>query len=193
MTLKRSHNCGELRENYIGKRVTLMGWVNRRRDHGGVIFIDLRDRWGITQVVFNPEKNPESHRIAERIRNEWVIGISGVVEKRPEGMINPKMDTGMIDVLCDKIEVYSPAKTPPFMIEDNTTASEELRLRYRYLDLRRSDMQRNLILRHQAAQIMRRVLTEMDFIEIETPAISIAPLDACAFLKGCWHSYPSRH
>ncbi len=171
MTLERTHNCGELRESDIGKRVTLMGWVNRRRDHGGVIFVDLRDRWGITQVVFNPEKHPDSHRTAEKMRNEWVIGVSGIVEARPEGMINPKMDTGVIDVFCDSIEIYSSAKTPPFMIEEDTSASEELRLKYRYLDLRRADMQRNLILRHRTAQVIRRILSEMGFIEIETPAL----------------------
>ena len=169
MTLKRTNNCGELREKDIGKRVTLMGWVNRRRDHGGVIFADLRDRWGITQVVFNPEKNPDAHNLAEQIRNEWVVGISGVVEARPEGMINPKMDTGMIEVMCNKIEIYGPAETPPFMVEENTDASEEIRLKYRYIDLRRPDMQQNLILRHRITRVMRKTLSDMDFLEIETP------------------------
>lgn len=166
---KRSHTCGELRVEHIGQCVVLMGWVARRRDHGGVIFVDVRDRYGLTQVVFNPSHSVEVHRKAEHLRNEFVIAVRGTVEARPEGMVNPNLATGAIEVNADKLRVLNEAKTPPFPIEERCEVNEELRLRYRYLDLRRPPMQRNLLLRHQASQLVRTFFSERGFIEVETP------------------------
>lgn len=166
---KRSHTCGELRIEHIGQHVVLMGWVARRRDHGGVIFVDMRDRYGLTQVVFNPSHNVEVHRKAEGLRNEFVIAIRGTVEARPEGMVNPKLATGAIEVNTDELRVLNESKTPPFPIEERCEVAEELRLRYRYLDLRRPPMQRNLWLRHKASQLVRAFFSERGFMEIETP------------------------
>ena len=169
MRLKRTNNNGELRLSDKGKRVVLSGWVHRRRDHGGVIFIDLRDRWGLTQVVFNPELNPEAHRAAEHLRSEWVISISGVVEPRMEGMANPRLATGEIEIMVEDVEVLSKSKPLPFPIDEYKEVGEEQRLRYRYLDLRREEIQQNLIFRSQAARVVRNYLWERDFVEIETP------------------------
>ncbi len=169
MRLKRTSNNGELRLSDQGKRVVLSGWVHRRRDHGGVIFIDLRDRWGLTQVVFNPERNPEAHRAAEHLRSEWVISISGVVEPRMEGMANPRLATGEIEVMVEDVEVLSKSKPLPFPLDDYKEVGEELRLKYRYLDLRREEIQQNLIFRSKTAQVVRNYLWERDFVEIETP------------------------
>lgn len=166
---KRTHNCGELCIENVGEEVCLMGWVGKRRDHGGVIFVDLRDRHGITQVVFRPDLEPETHAIAEKIRNEFVLAIKGRVEPRPEGMTNPKLPTGAIDIECSDLRILNEADTPPFAIEPDIDVNEELRLRYRYLDLRRPDMQQALFLRHNAAQETRKYLITQGFLEIETP------------------------
>ncbi len=166
---KRTHNCGELRIENVGEEVCLMGWVGKRRDHGGVIFVDLRDRHGITQVVFRPDLKSETHAIAEKIRNEFVLAIKGRVEPRPEGMTNPKLPTGAIDIECSDLRLLNEADTPPFAIEPDIDVNEELRLRYRYLDLRRPDMQQALFLRHNAAQETRKYLIGQSFLEIETP------------------------
>lgn len=166
---KRTHNCGELRIENVGEEVCLMGWVGKRRDHGGVIFVDLRDRHGITQVVFRPDLEADIHAIAEGIRNEYVLAIKGRVEPRPEGMANPKLPTGAIDIESSDLRLLNESDTPPFAIEPDIDVNEELRLRYRYLDLRRPDMQQALLLRHRAAQETRRYLTAQGFLEIETP------------------------
>ncbi len=166
---KRTHNCGELRIENVGEEVCLMGWVGKRRDHGGVIFVDLRDRHGITQVVFRPDLKADTHAIAEGIRNEYVLAIKGRVEPRPEGMANPKLPTGAIDIECSDLRLLNESDTPPFAIEPDIDVNEELRLRYRYLDLRRPEMQQALLLRHRAAQETRQYLTAQGFLEIETP------------------------
>lgn len=169
---RRTHDCGTLRKEHIGKQVTLSGWVNRRRDHGGLIFIDLRDRFGVTQIVFDPEKKPEAHAIGEKLRPEWVISIKGTVIPRQPGMANPKLATGDIEVEVDQIEVLSKAKTPPFSIADETVeVNEELRLKYRYLDIRRGDIAQKLIQRHRAMLATRRYLDQQGFLEITTPIL----------------------
>lgn len=169
---RRTHTCEKLRKEDIGKTVTLSGWVNRRRDHGGLIFIDLRDRFGITQLVFDPEKNGNSHAIGETLRSEWVISIRGKVEPRREGMSNPKLATGDIEVYVDEIEILSKAKTPPFSVCDETLeVHEELRLKYRYLDIRRGDIAQNLVKRHKAMMTTRKFLDQQGFLEISTPIL----------------------
>ncbi len=170
--MRRTHHCNALNAGDMGRQVVLMGWVLRRRDHGGVIFIDLRDREGITQVVFNPEINPDVHAKAHTIRNEFVLGVSGRVEPRPEGMVNPKLPTGEIEILVDALKILNPAETPPFMVEDTVDVSEPVRLRHRYLDLRRPILQRNLIMRHKAAAAVRTFLNANGFLDIETPMLT---------------------
>ena len=167
MNLKRTHNCGELRKSDIDKTVIVMGWVATRRDHGGIIFIDLRDRWGLLQINIRPES--PAYEEAKRLRNEWVVAFKGIVESRPDGMINPKLDTGEIEVLAKEIQVLNSADTPPFNITGDIQASEDIRLKYRYLDLRRTNMQKNIITRHKAAQTVRNYLANQEFLEIETP------------------------
>ncbi|HHX65521.1 MAG TPA: aspartate--tRNA ligase [Chloroflexi bacterium] len=167
----KTHTCGQLGSGDVGSQVTLAGWVHRRRDHGNLIFIDLRDRWGITQVVFNPELSPQAHEIASRARNEYVIRITGTVERRPEGMINPRMATGEIEVAAQDVEILNEARTPPFYINEESETDESLRLRYRYLDLRKMRMQRNIILRHEVIRFIRNYLSDREFIEIETPIL----------------------
>ncbi|MDI6781268.1 MAG: aspartate--tRNA ligase [bacterium] len=169
--MKRTHNCGELGLKDIGKEVILAGWVNRRRDHGKLIFIDLRDREGITQVVFSPEADDISHAKAHEIRSEYVIEIKGQVCNRPVGTINPDINTGEIEVLVHELTIINPSKTPPFSISDDLNVSEDARLRYRYLDLRRPQMQKNLFLRHRVYQTVRRFLDEKGYIEVETPML----------------------
>jgi len=168
---KRTHTCGALRSEDIGTRVTLNGWVDVRRDLGGVIFIDIRDRYGKTQVVFNPQRHAGAHQLAKDLRNEFVIAVSGVVEKRPEGTENPEIPTGMVDVLADDVQILSKADTPPFPIDDSVDASEDLRLKYRYLDLRRPVLQHNLMFRHRLYQVVHRYFDERGFVEIETPIL----------------------
>lgn len=169
---RRSHTCGDLRNTDTGKKVVLSGWVHRRRDHGGLIFIDLRDRFGLTQLVFDPVKNPEAHAAAEKLRAEWVLTAHGTVSSRAEGMANPKLATGDVEIYVDAFEVLSKAKTPPFSICDETIdVNEELRLKYRYLDIRRGDIAQKLIKRHQAMQATRRFLDQQGFLEITTPIL----------------------
>lgn len=167
----KSHHCGALRSAHAGERVSLAGWVHRRRDHGNLIFIDLRDRFGITQLVLNPEHSEAAHQAASELRNEYVIRAQGLVRVRPEGMRNPDMATGDIEVILDDVEILNESKAPVFHINRNGEVDEMLRLRYRYLDLRRPRMQRNLILYHQVALFMREFLSKRDFVEIETPIL----------------------
>jgi len=170
--MKRTHNCSELTSKDVGKEVILMGWVQRRRDHGGVIFVDLRDREGITQAVFNPEFNEEIHKKAHAIRNEFVLAVRGTVVLRPEGMINPNLKTGEIDVMASELRILNTSQTPPFVLEDNTQVSESISLRYRYLDMRRPALQKNLMLRHRAAAVVRSYLNNLGFLDIETPFLT---------------------
>jgi len=169
--LLRTKECGELREESIGSQPTLTGWVSRRRDHGGVIFVDLRDRSGIVQVVFDPETSPQAYEIADQFRSEWVVQVKGTVRSRPPGSENPAMETGMIEVAADEATVLNPSLTPPFYISDDVEVDESLRLRYRYLDLRRPAMLRNLVLRHKVVKYIRDFLSDRDFLEIETPIL----------------------
>lgn len=169
---KRTMMCGSLRAADAGKEVILMGWVQRRRDHGGLIFVDLRDREGITQVVFSPEVDQEAFAKAEAIRNEYVIAVKGEVRLRPEGTVNPNLATGEVEVYAREVKVLNGAKTPPFYIQDNIDVDENLRLRYRYLDLRRPEMQRALGLRHRLVKTIRDYLDARGFWEIETPMLT---------------------
>ncbi len=169
---KRTHTCGKLRISDIGKQVTLNGWVDTRRDLGGVIFIDLRDRYGKTQAVFAPQHSAEVHEKAKDLRNEHVISVTGKVEKRPTGTENQSLATGEIDVLADELSILNKADTLPFPTQDEIEASEELRLKYRYLDLRRPTMQRNLLLRHRLNRLVREYFDGNDFVEIETPLLT---------------------
>lgn len=170
--MRRTHHCNVLGKSDLGARVVLMGWVQRRRDHGGVIFVDLRDREGITQVVFNPVHNPEVHEKAHSIRSEYVIAVAGHVESRPDGMTNPNLATGEIEVLVDELKILNRAVTPPFMIEDETESSENIRLKNRHIDLRRPGLQRNIIMRHKAAEAVRNYLNSQGFLDIETPFLT---------------------
>ena len=167
----KTHTCGELRAEHEGQEVTLAGWAHRRRDHGGLIFIDLRDREGITQVVFNPEASAEAHAVANQIRTEYVFQLWGTVRRRPEGLDNPNMATGEIEVLATQAQILNPAETPPFYINKEEEVDEALRLKYRYLDLRRQPMQKNIILRHRVVKFIRDFLDERGFVEIETPIL----------------------
>lgn len=169
---RRTHNCVQLNASNIGEEVCLMGWVQRRRDHGGVIFVDLRDRAGLTQVVMSPEFNKDVHAVADGIRNEFVLAIKGTVGMRPEGTINDKLPTGEIEVTVSELRILNNSLTPPFMIDDFTNANEDIRLKYRYLDLRRRTIQNNLITRHNLTRIMREYLYEKEFLDIETPFLT---------------------
>lgn len=168
---KRTHTCGELRESNIGESVVLNGWVAIRRDLGGVIFIELRDRFGLTQVVFEPSYNPEAHELGKKLRSEFVISVEGKVRKRPEGTENSTLPTGIIDVMVDRLVILNHADTPPFPIEDNIDAHEDLRLKYRYLDLRRPEMQKSLLLRHKMYLLTRQYFDKNGFVEVETPVL----------------------
>jgi aspartyl-tRNA synthetase len=169
---QRTHRCGELTRDQAGQRVLLQGWVQRRRDHGTVMFIDLRDRTGITQVVFNAERNAAVHEAAHALRSECVVSVEGMVAVRPEESKNPNLPTGEIELLADVIEVLNEAKTPPFVIEDEADVTEAIRLKYRYLDLRRPGMQRLMGLRHAVTQSVRMFLNREGFLEIETPVLT---------------------
>ena len=170
--MRRTHHCNQLGIDDVGQEVVLMGWVQRRRDHGGVIFVDLRDREGLTQVVFNPDVNPGDHDKAHTLRSEYVIGVRGRVTPRPEGMTNPNLVTGAVEVMVSELRIFNPAGTPPFMIEENIEVSEPLRLKHRHLDLRRPRLQRNIILRHKAAAAVRQYLNGNGFLDIETPVLT---------------------
>jgi len=171
-TEKRSHYCGNLNASHVGLEVILMGWVHRRRDHGGVIFVDLRDREGIVQVIFNPDINPDSHVEAHKIRSEFVLAIRGRVRRRPEGMENPDLPSGEIEVMVEELEIFNESKTPPFMLNEDMDISENVRLKYRYLDLRRPEIQKNLMLRNRIAAEARRYFQKNGFIEVETPFLT---------------------
>ena len=168
----KTHSCGELRATHTSQKVTIAGWVHRRRDHGGVIFIDLRDRYGIVQVTVNPNASKETLEHVANVRMEWVLQVTGTVHKRPAGMENPRMPTGEIEVIAESVEVLNSAKTLPFMVSgENDLPDENTRLKYRYLDLRRERMTRNMILRHKVVMFMRDFLDKQNFIEIETPIL----------------------
>ena len=169
--MKRTHYCGELRLTDAGKSVRLTGWVSRRRDHGGVIFVDLRDRTGITQVVFDPMIDPDAHRVAGAIRNEFVLSVSGKIRERGEGLVNPNLLTGEIELATDELEILNVARTPPFAVEDDIDTAEDVRMQYRYVDLRRPKMQKILQVRHKAALAARKYMDELGFLEIETPIL----------------------
>ena len=170
--MRRTHHCCELGLKNVGDEVMLMGWVQRRRDHGGVIFIDLRDRNGITQVVFNPEHDQQVHEKAHVIRSEYVLGVKGIVEKRPDGMTNPDLATGAIEVMVNELKILNEAQTPPFLIEDDIEVSESIRLRHRHIDLRRPKIQHNIITRHRASAAIRNYMNKNGFLDIETPVLT---------------------
>lgn len=169
--MKRTNTCGELREKDLKKEVILAGWVQHRRDHGGVIFIDLRDRYGLTQIVFDPKNNKKPHAIAENLSREDVIQVKGKVRPRKKGMINSKLNTGHIEIIINNIEILNKSETPPIEIEDHIHVNEDVRLKYRYLDLRRNSVQQKFIIRHKAMQATRESLSSQDFLEIETPLL----------------------
>jgi aspartyl-tRNA synthetase len=167
--MKRSHHCGDLRKADAGKTVTLCGWVSKRRDHGGIIFIDLRDRHGLVQVVIDPAHDSKDFHKAEGVRSEYVLQVTGLVRERSAETVNPHLPTGEVEVVVKDLNVLNPSKTPPFYIQDGIDVDENVRLRYRYLDLRRPEMQKNLILRHRVTKAVRDFLDKQDFLEIETP------------------------
>jgi aspartyl-tRNA synthetase len=183
---ERSHTCGELRSEHIGQQTTLCGWVHRSRNHGGLIFINLRDRYGITQVVFDPAQNAELTEAAKELKSEYVIAVKGAVRNRPQGQTNPGMATGVIEVLAAEVKLLNGSAVPPFVIEDQTTASEDLRLKFRYLDLRRPALAQNIILRHNFILAVRNYLSAQSFLEIETPLLTRStPEGARDYLVPC--------
>jgi aspartyl-tRNA synthetase len=193
----RDKGCGEIRESEVGKKMTLCGWIFKRRDHGGLIFVDLRDRSGILQVVFNPDVSPNAHELAHELRSEYVISVTGELRKRPDGTENPNLPTGMVEMYADKLEVLNKSAPLPVNIEDAGEASETLRLKHRYLDLRRPEMQRNLIIRHKVTKVIRDYLDEKEFLEIETPVLTKStPEGARDYLvpsrlnPGCFYALP---
>jgi len=169
--LLRTHTCGELRPEQIGQRVTLCGWVDTYRDQGGILFVDLRDRYGKTQVVFAPEGGGENLAAAKSLRAEYVIAVTGKVSPRPEGTDNPKLATGQIEVRVEKLEVLNPSLTPPFQPGAKEAPGENLRLKHRYLDLRRPEMQETVLLRHRMIKLMRDYCDELGFVDVETPML----------------------
>ncbi len=198
--LRRTHMCGALRKTDAGRAVVLMGWVQRRRDHGGVVFIDLRDRGGLVQIVVNPETSPAAHERAGDVRSEYVLAVEGTVRPRPEGTVNPGMPTGEVEVAVTALHVLNEAKTPPFVLDDDAGAaevSESVRLKYRYLDLRRERLQRNLMLRHRVAKAVRDYYDRLGFVEVETPVLyKSTPEGAKEYLvpsrlsPGEWYALP---
>ena len=171
-TMRRTHTCNQLGPDHVDQEVVLMGWILRRRDHGGVIFIDLRDRWGITQIVFNPEFNEEVHQKAHQLRSEWVLAIRGTVFRRPADMENTKLVTGAVEILVSELRILNSSETPPFPLDEETEVSDNLRLQYRYLDMRRPEVANNLIMRHKAVQAVRSYLNENEFLDVETPMLT---------------------
>ena len=170
--MKRTHYCGQLTKEQIGEQVTLQGWVQRRRDLGEIIFIDLRDRTGIVQMVFNPDFSKEALEIADSLRNEYVVEMTGTVIERADAQKNDKIKTGDIEVQVTEVEIINKAKNPPFMIEDETDVSEELRLKYRYLDLRRQPLMNNFRMRSEITRSVRNFLADEEFFEVETPILT---------------------
>jgi len=168
----RTHSCNDLGKGNVGEEVVLMGWVLRRRDHGGVIFIDLRDRWGLTQIVFNPAVDADAHAKAHQLRSEWVLAIRGRVAARPGDMANPKLATGEVEVMVSELRILNSSETPPFPLDEDIEISDNLRLQYRYLDLRRPEMTANMVIRHRAVQAVRTYLNEHGFLDIETPMLT---------------------
>ena len=184
--MDRTHHCNQLRNSDIGKSTTLTGWINSRRDHGGVIFIDLRDREGLTQAVFHEEIDPAVHNRAEEVRSEYVIAVEGTVTQRSPGTVNPNMATGEIEVVASKIWILNESRTPPFPVEEEAGVSEDVRLKYRYVDLRRPRMQRNIILRSRISFAVRESLYAQGFLEIETPFMTRStPEGARDYLVPC--------
>ena len=172
--MKRTHHCSQLRKEDSGKTVTLAGWIDRRRDHGGIIFIDLRDKHGITQVVFNPDHDAALHAQADALRNEWVVSVVGKVRPRPDDMVNPNRETGEIEVLADGLTVLNKSETSPLVMNDFTETSregEDIRFRYRYLDLRRPWVQKNLLLKSRFLAATRRWFEANGFEDVETPVL----------------------
>ncbi len=166
---KRTHYCGIITEKEIGKIVVINGWINSRRDHGGVVFLDIRDKTGLVQVVYDPELNQKEHSNAHKYRSEYVLCVQGKVRKRPQGTENPKLNTGYIEIVAEITEILNEALTPPFLVDDEAEVSEDIRLKYRYIDLRRPKMQKNLILRHKACMLIRSYMDTNGFTEVETP------------------------
>lgn len=169
--MMRSHTCNDLNDQHIGQEVVLSGWVHRRRDHGGLIFIDLRDRYGLTQVVSDPTVSPATHEIANNVRPEYVVQITGTVRQRPDGMRNEKMATGNIEVLVKDFKILNKAKTPPFEIDQDKEVAEDVRLKYRYLDIRRDRMKQNLLTRYKVIKLIRDLMDSKNFVEVETPIL----------------------
>lgn len=169
---KRTHLCGTVTAAELGQNVCLMGWVQRRRDHGGLIFIDLRDREGIVQLALDPDRDPEAHKKAEQIRNEFVVAVHGKVSPRPEGTVNPSMKTGEVEVEVSELKILNRSETPPFMLDEHSEVAENIRLKYRFLDLRRPALQQKLMMRHLVARTVRNYLDGQGFIEIETPVLT---------------------
>ncbi len=171
-TTYRTHHCGEINSTHLGETVTLCGWVDKRRDHGGLIFIDLRDRLGLTQLVFNPEQNPELHKQAESLRSEYVLQVHGIVEKRPDGTVNKKLPTGEIEIHVSELNLLNVSEVPPFEISEEDFVSDDIRLKYRYLDLRRRSMVHNMRFRYQISKLVRDFLDQNGFLEVETPYLT---------------------
>jgi aspartyl-tRNA synthetase len=195
--LKRTHTCGQLRLSDAGKKVILAGWAHSYRDHGNLVFIDLRDKFGLTQLVFNPVTHPQAHKLAKTVRCEWVIAAKGLIQPRSEGMENPKLPTGQIELAVEQVEVLNKSRTPPFEIDSAEKTAEELRLANRYIDLRRPKMQEKLLVRHRVAKITRDYFDKLGFLEIETPFLAKStPEGARDFLvpsrlhKDCFYALP---
>lgn len=195
---ERTHLCNDIRESDVNQHVTVMGWILRRRDHGGVIFCDLRDRSGLVQLVFNPEFSPECHLKAHVLRPEWVVAVEGVVRLRPEESVNPDLATGMTEIFVDKLKILNKSASPPFPLDDDTPPTDSVRYHYRYLDLRRSGGARlNLLIRHKCIRAIRRFLDKEEFIDIETPFLTTStPEGARDYLvpsrvtPGCFYALP---
>jgi aspartyl-tRNA synthetase len=195
--LKRTHTCGQLRLSDAGRKVVLAGWAHSYRDHGNLVFIDLRDKFGLTQLVFNPVTHPQAHKLAKTVRCEWVIAAKGLIQPRSEGMENPKLSTGQIELAVEQLDILNKSKTPPFEIDSAEKTNEELRLASRYMDLRRPKMQENLRVRHRVAKITRDYFDRLGFLEIETPYLAKStPEGARDFLvpsrlhKDCFYALP---
>jgi len=195
--LKRTHTCGQLRLSDAGRKVILAGWAHSYRDHGNLVFIDLRDKFGLTQLVFNPVTHPQAHKLAKTVRCEWVIAAKGLIQPRSEGMENPKLPTGQIELAVEQLEILNKSKTPPFEVDSAEKTAEELRLANRYIDLRRPKMQEKLLVRHRVAKITRDYFDRLGFLEIETPFLAKStPEGARDFLvpsrlhKDCFYALP---